>query len=76
VTVFIDDLAVHHESVARHAPGVWRLHMISELSLAPNVPQAPFAHARIDDWAEAKDWIAGRFAAGLTATAAGGSAAA
>jgi len=67
VTVFVDDLAVHHESVAKHAPEVFRLHMISEPSLAPNVAPAPFAHARIDDWREARDWIAARFAAGLTA---------
>ncbi|MEZ0244852.1 MAG: HAD family hydrolase [Sphingomonas sp.] len=71
VTVFIDDLAVHHESVAKHAPGVFRLHMVSEPSLAPSVAPAPFAHARIDDWREAQDWIAARFAAGLTAEAAG-----
>ena len=71
VTVFVDDLAVHHESVAKHAPGVFRLHMISEPSLAPSVPPAPFAHARIDDWREAEAWIAARFAAGLTAEAAG-----
>jgi hypothetical protein len=76
VTVFVDDLAVHHESVAKHAPEVFRLHMISEPSLAPNVAPAPFAHARIDDWLEAKAWIAERFAAGLTAEALSGSAAA
>lgn len=70
VTVFVDDLAVHHESVARHAPQVHRLHMISEPSLAPSVPPAPFAHARIDNWLDAKDWIAARFARGLTADAA------
>ena len=71
VTVFVDDLAVHHESVAKHAPGVFRLHMISEPTLAPSVPPAPFAHARIDDWHEAEAWIQARFAAGLTADAAG-----
>ena len=69
VTVFVDDLAVHHESVARHAPGVFRLHMVSEPTLAPDVPPAPHAHARIDDWREAADWIAARFAKGLTADA-------
>ena len=68
VTVFVDDLATHHESVSRHAPGVFRLHMISEPAMAPNVPKAPQAHARIDDWREAADWIEARFAAGLTAT--------
>lgn len=72
VAVFVDDLAVHHESVARHAPQVHRLHMIAEPSLAPDVPPAPHAHARIDDWREARDWIAARFAAGLTADAASG----
>ena len=69
VTVFVDDLAVHHESVARHAPGVHRLHMVSEPTLAVNVPKAPEAHARIDDWREASDWIAARFEAGLPADA-------
>ncbi|MBI0476026.1 HAD family hydrolase [Sphingomonas sp. MA1305] len=70
VTVFVDDLPVHHESVARHAPGVHRLHMVSEPTLAPNVAPAPFAHARIDDWREAADWIAARFAAGRPAASA------
>jgi hypothetical protein len=70
VTVFVDDLAVHHESVSRHAPDVHRLHMISEPALAPTMPPAPHANARIDDWREAADWIEARFAAGLTATGA------
>lgn len=67
VTVFVDDLGVHHESVAKHAPQVHRLHMVSEPALAPNVPKAEAAHARIDDWREAEAWIAARFAAGLPA---------
>jgi hypothetical protein len=69
VTVFVDDLAVHHDSVARHAPYVHRLHMVAEPTLAPNVPPAPAAHARIDDWREAQTWIAARFAAGAPAGA-------
>lgn len=72
VTVFVDDLPVHHESVAKHAPAVHRLHMVAEPDLAPHVPPAPFAHARIDDWRDAEAWIAARFAAGLTADATGG----
>ncbi|MGK6354054.1 HAD family hydrolase [Sphingomonas sp. DT-207] len=72
VTVFVDDLEHHHESVARHAPHVHRLHMVAEPSLAPRVPPAPHAHARIDDWREAQAWIAARFAAGLTADRSGG----
>jgi hypothetical protein len=61
-TVFVDDLAVHHESVARHAPGVWRLHMIAEPRLAAHTPPAPHAHARIDDWSAATPWILARLA--------------
>jgi len=72
ITVFVDDLEHHHESVARHAPQVHRLHMVAEPSLAPDVPPAAHAHARIDDWRDAQGWIEARFAAGLTADAAGG----
>ena len=61
-TVFVDDLAVHHESVAKHAPDVWRLHMIAEPRLAAHTPPAPHAHARIDDWGEALPWILARLA--------------
>lgn len=62
VTVFVDDLSVHHESVAKHAPDVWRLHMIAEPRLAARTPPAQHAHARIDDWDEALPWILGKFA--------------
>jgi hypothetical protein len=63
-TVFVDDLAVHHESVAEHAPRVWRLHMVAEPRLAAHTPPAPHAHARIDDWSEALPWVRERFEAG------------
>ena len=69
VTVFVDDLAVHHASVATSAPGVHRLHMIAEPLLAAAMPPAPAAHARIDDWAVAQDWILARFEAGRPADA-------
>jgi hypothetical protein len=62
VTVFVDDLAHHHASVARHAPQVFRLHMIAEPSIADRTPPAPAAHARIDEWASAVPWIEARFA--------------
>lgn len=62
-TVFIDDLPQHHDSVSRRAPGVWRLHMVAEPAIAPHIPPAPAAHARIDDWAEAVDWVLERFEA-------------
>mgnify|MGYP003578011271 CR=1 FL=1 len=55
--VFVDDLAMHHASVAKHAPDVWRLHMIAEPRVASAVPMSEHAHARIDDWPSASDWI-------------------
>jgi FMN phosphatase YigB (HAD superfamily) len=55
--VFVDDLPVHHESVAKHAPGVWRLHMIAEPRIAAITPPAPHADARIDSWSDAVPWI-------------------
>jgi len=61
VTVFVDDLEGHHASVAEHAPAVFRLHMIAEPAIAPTIPAAPHAHARIDDWDEASRWILARF---------------
>lgn len=64
VTVFVDDLAIHHQSVAKHAPNVWRLHMIAEPLAAAHIPPAPQAHIRIDDWDPALGWILDRFAEG------------
>lgn len=68
-TVFVDDLAVHHQSVAKHAPSVWRLHMIAEPRLAAHTPPAPDAHARIDAWDEAVPWIVERLCEGAAAAA-------
>jgi hypothetical protein len=62
--VFVDDLSIHHESVAKHAPSVWRLHMIAEPRLAGRTPPAPDAHARIDDWTKATGWILARLREG------------
>jgi hypothetical protein len=66
-TVFVDDLPIHHASVAKHAPEVWRLHMVAEPRLAPAVPAAEHAHARIDDWPTAADWILARLRDGEAA---------
>ena len=59
---FVDDLTEHHASVAKLAPDVWRLQLIAEPRLAPVVPPAEHAHARIDDWPAACQWILERFA--------------
>ena len=61
-SVFVDDLPLHHASVAKHAPETWRLHMVAEPRLAPAVPLAEHAHARIDDWPTATNWIIDRLA--------------
>ncbi len=63
--VFVDDLGFQHDSVAEHAPHVWRLHLVGEPRLAPNIKTSAKAHARIDDWANAKHWIFDRFAQGV-----------
>ena len=60
VTAFVDDLPVHHASVAKHVPEAWRLHMVAEPRLAPAVPPATDAHIRIDDWPTACGWIIDR----------------
>ncbi len=62
--LFVDDLAVHHQSVAELAPEVWRLHMIAEPKVAGFMPPAPHAHVRIDSWAEAVPWILERLEEG------------
>lgn len=62
-TVFIDDIAHHHDSVAAIAPRVSRLHLCGEPKIAPHIAcahKAGHAHARIDDWANALPWILGR----------------
>ncbi len=62
--MFVDDLPVHHASVAKHAPQVQRLHMVAEPRLAAAMPTAEHAHARIDDWATAANWILDRLLKG------------
>jgi hypothetical protein len=61
VTVFVDDLAHQHISVAEHAPDVWRLHMVGEPRLQPFIKTPKAAHGRIDDWHSATSWIIDRF---------------
>ena len=65
--VFVDDLPVHHASVAAHAPEIWRLHLVAEPSVADSIPPAPAAHARLDDWAVAADWVLARLRTGRSA---------
>ena len=69
VTLFIDDLAGHHHSVAQEAPDVWRLHLVGEPAIADKIAPAKHAHARIDDWAAAQNWILARLAENVPAPA-------
>lgn len=69
VVLFIDDLAGHHQSVAQEAPDVWRLHLVGEPAIADKIAPSPYAHARIDDWAAAQDWILARLAENVPAPA-------
>jgi hypothetical protein len=59
-SVFVDDLAVHHASVAKHSPETQRLHMVAEPGLAAVTAAAEHAQARIDDWPTATPWILDR----------------
>jgi hypothetical protein len=68
LVLFIDDLAQHHASVERHAPDVWRLHMVGEPAIAHVLPAADRAHVRIDDWAGAEAWLMARIAEGQAAS--------
>lgn len=57
---FIDDLAQHHASAAQEVPGITRLHLVGEPSIAPYIPCAHeqgHAHARIDQWDAALPWL-------------------
>jgi FMN phosphatase YigB (HAD superfamily) len=61
--VFVDDLAVHHVSVAETLPDIGRLHFCGEPAIAPHVPcalRSGHAHARIDSWVEALPWLTER----------------
>ena len=69
VALFIDDLAGHHQSVAQEAPDVWRLHLVGEPAIADKIAPSPYAHARIDDWAAAQDWVLARLAENVPAPA-------
>ncbi len=54
---FIDDSPRHHESVARDAGHVWRLHFVANRRLAELIGPAPASHHRADDWATARTLI-------------------
>lgn len=48
--VFIDDSLRQHESAARRAPGVTRVHFVGVEHLRPLLPESPAAHHRAESW--------------------------
>jgi hypothetical protein len=54
---FVDDIPMHHASVAEHAPDVIRIHFVGDERLKALLPPAPHAHARLDDWAAASAFV-------------------
>ena len=69
VTVFIDDLGHHHESVGQIMPDVWRLHFVGEPVLWPRIQPNPAANAQIHIWSEAEKWISEKLLSGSPAPA-------
>ncbi len=67
VAVFVDDLGHQHDSIAEHAPHVWRLQMVGEPIIAKHIKKSSAAHARIDDWAAAESWLREKLLAGKAA---------
>lgn len=59
---FLDDIPHNIDSVAEHAPQVHTIHFVADPRLAKLINKAEGATARIDIWAEAHDFIAGKIA--------------
>jgi hypothetical protein len=49
-TAFIDDSPKQHESAARRAPQVTRIHFVGAGHLRRILPESPAAHHRAEDW--------------------------
>lgn len=54
--LFIDDLSLHHESVASICPDVNRLHFVADPRVQQLVPVCADANARFTTWDEALPW--------------------
>lgn len=63
-SAFIDDLPPNHDSVADHAPHVYRIHYVASARLAPLIDKPASAHVRLNDWASLHQhldtWAKGR----------------
>ena len=61
-TFFIDDIPMHHASVAEGSPDVLRIHLIGDERLKPLLPPTPHAHLRAETWRDADAFIRSRLA--------------
>jgi hypothetical protein len=50
--LFIDDSPKQHESAARRAPDITRIHFVGASHLRLILPESPAAHHRVEDWQE------------------------
>jgi hypothetical protein len=57
---FVDDVPMHHASVAELAPDVVRIHFVGDERLRPLMPPSPHAHLRVDDWREVEAFVRAR----------------
>ena len=48
--MFIDDSPKQHESAARRAPEITRIHFVGATHLRLILPESPAAHHRVEDW--------------------------
>ena len=54
---FVDDIPQHLASAAKHAPEVFRIHIVGDERLKPLLPAAEDAHLRAETWADAEAFI-------------------
>lgn len=54
--LFVDDLSLHHQSVASICPDVNRLHFVADPRIQQLAPDCPEANARFTTWEEALPW--------------------
>lgn len=59
---FMDDIPLHHASVAELAPEVWRIHFVGDDRLRPLMPPSPHAHLNPQRWTEAGAFIRAKLA--------------
>ena len=57
---FVDDIPMHHASVAELAPDVFRIHFIGDDRLKPLMPPSPHAHVRADTWEDIDAFVRAR----------------